>query len=75
MRAIITKGGFPTFINIRENEFINQYFSNTELLEKTNLSEREQHIAQTLTSRGVLDKVVNGKNISYKLNINNYGRS
>lgn len=75
MRAIITKGGFPTFINIRENEFINKYFSETELLEKSTLTEREQHIAQTLTSRGVLDKVVNGESISFKLNINNYGRA
>jgi hypothetical protein len=34
MRAIITKGGFPTFINIRENEFINQYLVTLNYLKK-----------------------------------------
>ena len=77
MRAIVTKGGFPTFVNIRENKFIDEHFTNTdnELLEQKNLSEREAHIAQTLVSRGVLDKVINGSDVSYKLNVNNFSRN
>lgn len=73
MRAIITKGGFPTFINVRESKFIDDHFTKEGLLEKTNLSEREEYIAQTLVSRGILDKIVTNGKASYILNINNYG--
>ena len=38
---------------------IEKHFADTELLEQTNLNEREQYIAQTLVSRGVLDKTIN----------------
>lgn len=75
MRAIVTKGGFPTFVNIRENKFIDDHFTSKDLLEQKGLSERESHIAQTLVSRGVLDKVVNGNDVSYKLNVNNFSRN
>lgn len=75
MRAFVTKGGFPTFVNIRESEFINSHFCENDLLEQKNLTEREAHIAQTLVSRGVLDKVVNNSNVSYKLNVNNFSRN
>jgi hypothetical protein len=74
MRAFVTKGGFPTFVSIRESKFINEHFCEKDLLEKQGLSEREAHIAQTLVSRGVLDKVINAEGVSYKLNINNYSR-
>lgn len=74
MRALVTRGGFPTWINIRESQFIEQYFVGEDLLESTNLSEREKHIAQTLVSRGVLEKVINNGKPTYKLNINNFGR-
>jgi hypothetical protein len=74
MRALITKGGFPTWINIRESEFLDQYFTEDIILEKKELSERESYIAQNLVSRGVLDKVVNGSAAGYKLNINKYGK-
>ena len=74
MRALITKGGFPTWINIREGEFLDQYFTEDIILEKKELSERESYIAQNLVSRGVLDKVVDGSAAGYKLNINKYGK-
>lgn len=75
MRALITKGGFPTWINIRESQFLDQYFNEDVILEKQKLSERESYIAQNLVTRGVLDKVVNSGVAGYKLNINNYGKS
>jgi hypothetical protein len=75
MKAIITKGGFPTFINSRESEFLDTYFTEDKLLEKKSLNEREAYIAQNLVTRGILDKVVNNGAANYKLNINNYGKS
>tara|TARA_B100001287_G_scaffold158458_1_gene133193 strand:- start:830 stop:1054 length:225 start_codon:yes stop_codon:yes gene_type:complete len=74
MRAMITKGGLYTWINVRENKFIEEKFNETELLEKKDLNEREQYIAQTLVGRGVLDKTTDGKEVQYKLNINNFTR-
>ena len=74
MRAMITKGGLYTWINVRENKFIEEKFNGTELLEKKDLNEREQYIAQTLVGRGVLDKTTDGKEVQYKLNINNFTR-
>ena len=75
MRAIVTRGGFYTWINSRENTFVEEHFSNNEMLDKKDLNEREQYIAQTLVSRGVLDRIVDRKSTSYSLNINNFGRS
>jgi hypothetical protein len=74
MRAVATKGGLYNWINTRENAFIEKHFADTELLEQTNLNEREQYIAQTLVSRGVLDKTINSESVFYKLNINNMTR-
>jgi hypothetical protein len=74
MKVIVTKGGVQTWINTRENAFIEQYFQTDELLESKNLSERERYIAQNLVTRGVLDKDVDQGTASYKLNINRFGR-
>jgi hypothetical protein len=74
MRAIVTKGGFYTWINTRESKFLEQYFQGVELLDKQTLNEHEQYIAQNLVSRGVLDRIVDRKSVNYKLNINNLGR-
>jgi len=74
MRAMITKGGIQTWINSRENQFIEQYCKSDELLEAENLNERERYIAQNLVTRGVLDKDVNEGKASYKLNINKMAR-
>jgi len=75
MKAIVTKGGFPTFINSRESKFLETYFTEDKLLEQKGLNEREAYIAQNLVHRGVLDKVVECGAASYKLNINNYGKN
>mgnify|MGYP003634810492 FL=1 len=75
MRAIVTKGGIYTWLNSRENEFLEENFDDRgKLLEKQNLDEREQHVAQTLVSRGILEKLVDNKTVMYKLNVNNYSR-
>ena len=74
MRAMVTKGVIYTWINVRENKFIEEKFENVELLEKKDLNEREQFIAQSLVGRGVLDKTIDGKEVAYKLNINNFTR-
>ena len=74
MRAMVTKGGLYTWLNVRENKFIEEKFENVDLLEKKDLNEREQYIAQTLVGRGVLDKTIDGKEVAYKLNINNFTR-
>ena len=74
MRAIVTKGGIYTWLNVRENKFIEEKFNEVELLEKEELNEREQFIAQTLVGRGILEKQCKGENISYKLNTNKYAR-
>jgi hypothetical protein len=74
MRAIITKGGIATWVNARENRFIEEKFNNVDLLEKSKLSEREDYLAKTLVTRGVLEKVVDRKDTYYKLSMNNFNR-
>lgn len=74
MRAIVTKGGFYTWINARESKFLEEHFKGAELLDKQSLNEHDQYLAQNLVSRGVLDKIVDRKSVNYKLNINNLSR-
>lgn len=69
MRAMVTKGGIYTWINTRENQFIEEHFSNNKTLDKKDLNEREQYIAQTLVSRGILERFVDRNSTSYALNI------
>ena len=71
MRALVTKGGIYTWINTRENQFIEEHFSNNEKLDKKDLNERERYIAQTLVSRGILERFVDRNSTSYALNIDN----
>jgi len=73
MRAFVTKGGFPTFINSRESA-LDSHFTEDIILERKSLNERDAYIAQNLVGRGVLDKVTDGKTTGYKLNINKYGK-
>ena len=75
MRAMVTKGGIYTWINTRENQFIEEHFSNNEKLDKKDLNERERYIAQTLVSRGILERFVDRNSTSYALNIDNNGRA
>jgi hypothetical protein len=74
MRAFITKGGIPTWVNTRENQFIEEKFTGIEKLNKTDLTEREDYLAKNLVTRGVLDKIVDRNGIYYKLNMNNFNR-
>lgn len=75
MRAMITKGGIYTWINSKENAFLEEKFTaGDDFVQKKDLNEREAHIAQTLVSRGILEKNINNKEVMYKLSINNYSR-
>ncbi|MAI03873.1 MAG: hypothetical protein CMQ75_05055 [Gammaproteobacteria bacterium] len=74
MKAMITKGGLYTWLNVRENKFIEEKFDETGSLDKEGLTEREQFIAQTLVGRGVLERKIKNKKTSYKLNTNKYAR-
>ena len=75
MRAMVTKGGIYTWINTRENQFIEEHFANNEKLDKKDLNERERYIAQTLVSRGILERFVDRNSTSYALNIDNNSES
>ena len=70
MKAIITKGGILNWINIRENNFLEQYFNQDVNIEQQSLNEREQYIAQTLVTRGVVEKITDNGATKYKLNKN-----
>ena len=70
MKAILTKGGIYNWINTRENTFLEQYFEQDVNIEQQSLNEREQYIAQTLVTRGVLEKITDNGAIKYKLNKN-----
>ena len=74
MRAILTKGGIYTWLNVRENKFIEEKFDDNDTLDKEDLNEREQYIAQTLVGRGVLERLIKDKKTSYKINTNKYAR-
>tara|TARA_B100000085_G_scaffold168103_1_gene152935 strand:- start:682 stop:906 length:225 start_codon:yes stop_codon:yes gene_type:complete len=74
MRAMITKGGIHTWINTRENKFLEEKFNQVDILFKEDLNEREQFLAQSLVGRGVLERKIKEKKTSYKLNINKYAR-
>jgi hypothetical protein len=50
MRAMITKGGLYTWLNVRENKFIEEKFKENKLLEKKRF-ERKRTTYCTDTSR------------------------
>ena len=70
MKAILTKGGIYNWINTRENNFLEQYFEQDVNIEQQSLNEREQYIAQTLVTRGVLEKITDNGATKYKINKN-----
>ena len=43
MRAMVTKGGIQTWINTRENSFIEKYFQTKELLLMVDGLEKTKH--------------------------------
>tara|TARA_B100000963_G_scaffold1722_1_gene1274 strand:+ start:2906 stop:3130 length:225 start_codon:yes stop_codon:yes gene_type:complete len=74
MKTVVTKGGIMTWLNTRENKFIDEHFKDNTILEQKDLSERETYIASNLVTRGILDKDINQKQVTYKLNMNNMVR-
>lgn len=74
MKAMITKGGLYTWLNVRENKFIEEKFNEADSVNKQDLNERDQYIAQTLVVRGILERRIRNKSTSYKLNTNKYAR-
>jgi len=74
MKTVVTKGGIMTWLNTRENKFIDEHFKDNTMLEQKNLTERENYIASNLVTRGILDKDINQKQVTYKLNMNNMVR-
>lgn len=74
MKAIVTKGGIYTWLNVRENKFIEEKFEQSEQLSKEDLNEREQFIAQSLVGRGILEKSTKNNKVSYQINTNKYTR-
>ena len=74
MKTVVTKGGIMNWINTRENKFIDEHFKDNTVLEQKNLTERENYIASNLVTRGILDKDINQKQVTYKLNMNNMVR-
>ena len=74
MKAMITKGGLYTWLNVRENKFIEENFNEADSVNKQDLNERDQYIAQTLVVRGILERRIRNKSTSYQLNTNKYAR-
>jgi len=74
MRAMVTKGGLYTWLNVRENKFLEEKFQGIDSLPKEDLNEREQFLAQTLVGRGILERSIKNKKTTYKLNTNKYAR-
>ena len=74
MKAMITKGGLYTWLNVRENKFIEEKFNEADCVNKQDLNEREQYIAQTLVVRGIQERRIRNKSTSYQLNTNKYAR-
>ena len=74
MKAMVTKGGIYTWLNVRENKFIEEKFTSDSSLAKDDLNEREQYIAQGLVNRGILERKITNIKTSYKLNTNKYVR-
>ena len=74
MKAIVTKGGIYTWLNVRENKFIEDKFQKNQKLSKEDLNEREQFIAQSLVGRGILEKSTKDNKVSYQINTNKYTR-
>ena len=44
MKTVVTKGGIMTWINTRENKFINEHFKDNTVLEQKNLKSRTNQL-------------------------------
>ena len=70
MKAIVTKGGIYTWLNVRENKFIEEKFEQSEQLSKEDLNEREQFMLRKIERLRFQGKSY--KNICDFLNRNGY---
>jgi hypothetical protein len=60
MRLTEILGGLYVMISEEENDLIMKFFADQDYVNETQLSEREQHLAETLTHKGVLMPTLRG---------------
>ena len=60
MRLTEILGGLYVMISEEENDLIMKFFADQYYVNETQLSEREQHLAETLTHKGVLMPTLRG---------------
>lgn len=60
MRLTEILGGLYVMISEEENDLIMKYFADQDYVNETQLTEREQHLAETLTHKGVLMPTLRG---------------
>lgn len=60
MRLTEILGGLYVMISEEENDLIMKFFADQDYVNETQLSEREQHLADTLTHKGVLMPTLRG---------------
>lgn len=60
MRLTEILGGLYVMISEEENDLIMKYFADQDYVNETQLTEREHHLAETLTHKGVLMPTLRG---------------
>jgi hypothetical protein len=63
MKTIETPGGIPTFLSLRENEM---YENLLERICKTDLSERDNYLIQSLVNKNIVRKIVENNKVYYE---------
>lgn len=68
MRTVLVSGGIETFVTVRESKWLDSH--SDDRVYKTDLTEREQLIAQQLVRKGVLNRHVREGKTYYTRNTN-----
>jgi len=68
MRTILVSGGIRTFITLHEGAWLDAH--SEDQVYKNQLSDRDQVIAQSLVSKGVLNKHMKDQQVFYTRNTN-----
>jgi|TARA_B110000908_G_C10247835_1_gene449889 hypothetical protein len=63
MKTIETPGGIPTFLSLKENEMYENLLERTC---KTDLSEREIYLIQSLINKNIVKKIVENNKVYYE---------
>ena len=63
MKTIETAGGIPTFLSLKENEMYENLLERTC---KTDLSEREIYLIQSLINKNIVKKIVENNKVYYE---------